>query len=101
MRLDLTQAQSDLTACEAQQVFTDSDGDGEEDLTDACPNTPMFEPADQGGCSQAQFCALVDTSTSRGRQECRASDWRNDEPLGRGNSGDCAVDRLTSTCVPQ
>jgi len=99
--VDLAQAQSDLTACEAQQVFTDLDSDGEADGTDACPTTPMFEPVDQGGCSQAQFCSLVDASTSRGRQECRASDWRNDEPLGRGHPGDCLADRLTSMCLPQ
>jgi len=98
--LDLTQAETDLATCEALPVITDSDGDGEADNTDACPTTPIG-PVDQGGCSQAQFCALVDASTASGRRECRASDWMNDEPLGGTHPRDCRVERLTSTCLPQ
>ena len=99
--LDLTQAETDLATCEALPVFTDSDGDGEADSTDACPTTPMSELVDQGGCSQEEFCELVDASTLEGRRECRASDWQNDEPMGGTDPGDCIVDRLTRTCMPQ
>ncbi len=35
-------------------------GDGEEDSTDACPDTPPGEAVDQAGCSLVQFCASVD-----------------------------------------
>ena len=99
--LDLTQAETDLATCEALPVFTDSDGDGEADSTDACPTTPMSELVDQGGCSQEEFCELVDASTLEGRRECRASDWQNDEPMGGTDPGDCIVNRLTRTCMPQ
>jgi hypothetical protein len=73
----------------------DTDADGIRDLSDVCPGTPSGAAVDRDGCSQAQFCGMVDVTTSSGKQICRHSDWRNDEPLlnpGMG-SADCDVDR--------
>lgn len=81
----------------------DSDGDGETDGTDACPETPAGAAVDSAGCSQAQFCAALDATIRKGARGCRASDWRNDEPVG--NPKDCTVDKATrgrtdDRCVP-
>lgn len=87
------QCDEDLDVCQAQQVFQDTDWDGEEDSTDACPNTPSGEAVDQAGCSLGQFCSSIDTSINAGNAICGASDWGNDEPLSR--PFDCrAVDGL-------
>lgn len=79
--LDLGQSRTDLAACQAQRVFADSDGDGEDDATDQCGATPSGEPVDAGGCSLTQFCA-VRTAT------CKRNDWMNDEP-GAKKPRDC------------
>lgn len=79
--VDLAQAQGDLAECLAQDFFNDSDSDGEEDSTDACPDTPPLVAVDSAGCSQVQFCGLVDLSVEYARQLCLSSDWQNDEPL--------------------
>jgi len=73
-------------------------GDGEENSTDACPGTPLFEPVDGNGCSLFQYCTSIPTPTKTDERACKGSDWRNDEPLGR--AGDCQVDKATSLCVP-
>jgi hypothetical protein len=92
----------DLAACESVPTFVDGDGDGEEDSTDWCPNTGVAA-VDAAGCSLAQFCAAIDTSTSVGTRTCKASDWRNDEPITTPK--DCAVLKQgrgePSVCVPR
>lgn len=96
----------DLAACEAVPAFVDSDGDGEDDSTDACPGTPggwRGRPVDGNGCSQLQFCWAIDMSTKIGARICRQSDWRNDEPLSK-NPHDCVGllkqgDRQPSACT--
>ena len=74
-------------------------GDGEEDSTDACPDTPPGEAVDQAGCSLVQVCASVDPGAKQGGGTCTASDWRNDVPLGA--AGDCAVEKQSGICVPR
>ncbi|MCZ6793303.1 MAG: hypothetical protein O7J95_06790 [Planctomycetota bacterium] len=96
---DLTQVEANLAACEAQRVFVDTDGDGEEDSTDACPGTPLGEPVDGNGCSQAQFCAPIPTPTKSDERACKESDWQNNNPLG--NARDCQVDKQSRHCVPR
>ena len=85
---DLDEALETLGQCEEDlaAALADEDGDGEGDATDACADTPASAAVDSDGCSQDQFCALIDVSTGRGRRACRLSDWRNDEPVG---AGDC------------
>jgi len=84
----------------------DDDGDGEVNGTDRCPGTPPGEVVDDSGCSRAQFCATFNATTTRGAKECRAADWKNDEPLLRAKgNGNCTVDkganrgRADDTCV--
>jgi len=79
----------DLATCQAQQVFQDTDSDGEEDSTDFCPDTAFSTPVDGNGCSLEQFCISIDTSTKIGDRICKSSDWQNDEPLT--SPKDCAV----------
>lgn len=96
----------DLAACEAVPAFVDTDRDGEDDSTDACPDTPdtwLGRPVDGNGCSQRQFCWAIDMSTKSGARICRQSDWRNDEPLSK-NPHDCVGllkqgDRQPSACT--
>jgi hypothetical protein len=79
-----------LTSCEAADRFVDSDGDGEEDRGDRCPNTPAGAPVDAAGCSRAQFCDAVAVKGARGIAACMGADWQNDEP-GAGLAGDCRI----------
>ena len=51
------------------------------------PSTARSE-VDASGCSQAQFCAAIPVKDRRSARICRASDFRNDEPLLR-RPGDC------------
>lgn len=69
--------------CQGLPVFSDSDGDGEGDVTDACPDTPSGTIVDDDGCSLGDFCAL------QPRAACRRADFMNDEP-GRRKPRDCA-----------
>ena len=69
----------DLTTCLVPPPFSDTDGDGEHDLTDLCPHTPAQTPVDESGCSQAQFCSAVEIRQWRDARFCRFVDWRNDE----------------------
>ncbi len=89
------QCEDDLAECEAVPAFLDSDGDGEDDSTDACPDTLPGRPVDGNGCTQAQFCSTIDTSTKAGERICKSSDWRNDEPVTKPK--DCAVLKGTAT----
>ena len=81
----------DLDACEPVPAFVDSDGDGEEDSTDRCPDTPIAI-VDEAGCSLTQFCRAISASTSEGVRICNASDWRNDEPTT--SPDDCVARKL-------
>lgn len=72
-RSALTACWEDLATCGAA---IDSDGDGEFDAGDACPETPAGEPVDAAGCSRSQFCSGL----SGGHWRCAVADWRNDEP---------------------
>jgi hypothetical protein len=99
---ELAQCEDDLAVCEASLPFVDSDGDGEEDSTDACAGTSAGAAVDQAGCSLEQFCSSIDTSTKIGVRICRSSDWQNDEPIT--NPRDCTVQRQgrgqPQLCVP-
>jgi hypothetical protein len=89
--VDLAQAGADLATCQAQQVFQDTDSDGEEDSTDFCPDTEFSASVDGNGCSLEQFCGSIDASTKTGERICKSSDWQNDEALG--NAGGCAIQK--------
>jgi hypothetical protein len=89
-KIDLAQTSEDLQACLANPSFTDSDGDGEADVTDTCPGTLPGVEVDAAGCSRAQFCSRIDASTFRGKRLCRRMDWKNDQPLVF-STGDCVV----------
>jgi hypothetical protein len=69
----------------------DQDRDGEADVSDECPGTPLGEEVDQAGCSVAQFCERIDVGAAEGRRVCRAADWRNDGVGRRKASRDCQV----------
>jgi CSLREA domain-containing protein len=99
----LAMCNEDLSECRAD-LIPDSDGDGEVDTTDRCPETPPGEAVDDAGCSRAQFCAGFAVATPEGKRACRRADWRNDEPLLL-RSDDCAVAKGGSgtdddRCVP-
>ena len=74
------QLRVDLAVCVERDPFDDADGDGEEDATDACPDTRAGEAVDAAGCSRDQFCALQGGPGLAGLAHCLRSDWRNDEP---------------------
>ena len=80
-------------------LLNDTDGDGEPNVTDLCPGTIGGEEVDSAGCSLAQFCTAIDTSTKRGERECKASDHNNNESLTQPR--DCAVDRQSGLCEPR
>lgn len=96
---ELAQCEEDLAACEAVPAFVDTDGDGEDDSTDACPGT-LTSVIDQAGCSQAQFCAAIDVNSFITAKVCTRSDWRNDEPITKPK--DCVPVKHAngSHCVP-
>ncbi len=81
-----------LATCLVPPPFSDTDGDGEHDVTDLCPHTAADTPVDDAGCSQAQFCAAVAIRQWRDARFCRFVDWRNDETFRRPE--DC---RLSDT----
>ena len=96
------QCESDLAVCLENQVFSDSDDDGEADSTDLCPETPPDTEVDSDGCSLLQFCSAIDANSNYGRKICRSIDWKNDEPLE--NKGDCETVRQgfsDFSCVPR
>ncbi|HEU4429356.1 MAG TPA: hypothetical protein VFT98_11425 [Myxococcota bacterium] len=68
--------------CEGLPVFSDTDGDGESDLTDLCPESASAE-VDENGCERAQFCSQQAIAA------CRRADFGNDEP-GVKRPRDCA-----------
>jgi hypothetical protein len=85
-----------LLLCEAVRKFHDADADGEEDSTDACPDS-TGRAVDASGCTIQQFCGAINAATSQGTAWCNAADWRNDEPLG--NPADCVA--RGRYCVPR
>ncbi len=87
---DLAQSQAGLAACQAQRVFADSDGDGEDNATDQCGSTPAGSPVDGDGCSVVQFCAPRAAT-------CKRNDWMNDEPTSK-KPGDCSYDKNLRSC---
>lgn len=76
--------------------FKDVDEDGEFDLKDTCPNTPLGQPVDGNGCSQSQFCRSINMSTAQGAALCKMSDWKNDDPLHMTKT-DCKIVRINKT----
>ena len=98
--VDLDQALADLDKRLAIPSFRDTDRDGEEDSTDACPSTPVGVVVDGNGCSQLQFCTSIPTPTKADERVCVRSDWQNNEPL-RLNGRDCRVDGPSGLCVPR
>jgi len=86
----LAQSESDLAACRA--TIEDADDDGVPDQLDACPGTSGID-VDASGCTQDQFCARADATTSDGSRACKRLDWRNDEPLMKPKEADCTVDK--------
>jgi hypothetical protein len=101
LRTEREALEVEVTAMSAQlgALNADSDADGRRNQDDACPATPAGATVDAGGCSQAQFCAAVDTSTKSGRKACALADWKNDEPLMKKPARDCAFDRPARACV--
>jgi len=75
--------------------FKDSDGDGEHNSTDFCPDTPNGAEVDGDGCDQEAFCANIDVS-GQGWKNCDNADFQNDEPL---YAGDCEADRRAGVCL--
>ena len=53
---------------------------------------PSPTEVDGEGCSLEQFCAGISADDRQGRQTCRRSDWKNNEPL-RTRPRDCRVAR--------
>ena len=94
-------------------IFPDEDEDGEADSTDRCPKT-LAGQVDGYGCSRQQFCAATElrahpektrrTKNTKGKKSmqakriCEASDWKNDEPLGK-KPRDCRFDKSTGQCT--
>lgn len=92
-RADLATATAAMTAASA-----DADGDSRRDRDDVCPGTAAGAVVDSLGCSQTQFCAAIDVATKAGRATCERADWKNDEPLMKKKSRDCAFDRVARAC---
>ena len=83
----------------------DSDGDGEIDSRDRCPDTPPHTEVDDGGCSLVQFCASFDVTVRAGARACKKADWKNDEPVMPSRQRDCTIERgghgtLDDRCIP-
>lgn len=81
----------------------DSDGDGEIDRRDRCPDTPRGDAIDDAGCSWRQWCSTIVPGTWREKGDCRKLDWENNEPR---NALDCKIDRRgwgsgDDVCVPK
>jgi len=93
LRSELAVCDEALLMCLDRRFFIDADADGEEDSTDACPETPQGEAVDSAGCSLAQFCGLLNGFPWHQRLAlCARSDWENDEPAKRLPL-DCAIAR--------
>ena len=72
----MAQSALNLAQCLANPVFTDSDGDGEDDSTDLCPNTPPLAEVDSDGCSLEEFCTGIEAVSRDGRKGCKRADWK-------------------------
>ena len=89
-KIDLAQTNEALQACLSNPPIIDTDGDGEADSTDTCPETAPGAEVDSAGCSKAQFCSSISASTFSGKRLCRRVDWNNDETL-LFSTRDCVV----------
>ena len=78
---DLDSAPLDLDECLDCRFYEDADGDGEEDSTDACPNSAWGAEVDDAGCTRVQFCEAVDPAARHAWKRCVLADWRNDSPV--------------------
>lgn len=93
MAADLVTCRGELEVCLDRRFFEDGDGDGEDDATDACPNTPAGAEVDGNGCSLTQFCGELNALDRVERvRACTRGDWRNDE-LHTAHPRDCALER--------
>lgn len=98
------QCDAALVECLARPV-PDADGDGEADVTDRCPNTPLHEAVDDAGCSLRQFCTSLNATTREGRRACKRADWQNDEAVMKAREADCTIEKgerghEDDRCVP-
>jgi hypothetical protein len=92
---------AELAVCQAQGLFTDEDGDGEADRTDACPHTKAGAEVDSAGCSLAQFCPRDAPRVGFWWVvRCIRLDWKNNEPETL-LPDDCQVSKMGSgrVCV--
>jgi hypothetical protein len=89
---ELLQCNGALNTCLSN--LADDDSDGELNLTDWCPGTPLGTSVDAAGCSTTQFCVAIPVSDAAGRRNCKRADWQGDEG-GRFlyRPRDCRVDR--------
>jgi len=81
-----------LVFAELDEGFEDTDGDGEHDMTDYCPQTAEGADVDTAGCSGAQFCAALDVATPDDLEACRLADWKNNESTE--DPRDCRILRV-------
>ena len=98
---ELAQCQGDLAAANATIASMTADADGDEvpDARDRCADTPAGQFVDDGGCSQAQFCAALPIARKSDRKTCKKLDWKNDEPAMKGKDADCAFSKSANACA--
>ncbi len=96
----LAQCQTDLGTANATiaSMTADADGDGVPDARDRCTSTPAGQFVDDGGCSQAEFCAAFAIAKKSDRKTCKKLDWKNDEPAMKGKQADCAFSKSANAC---
>lgn len=97
----LTQCQGDLATANATiaSMTADADGDGVPDARDRCTSTPAGQFVDDGGCSQAEFCAAFTIGKKADRKTCKQLDWKNDEPAMKGKQADCTFSKSANACA--
>ncbi|HXJ37264.1 MAG TPA: hypothetical protein VMS22_24810 [Candidatus Eisenbacteria bacterium] len=97
----LSQCQDDLAAANSTitTMTADADGDGVPDARDRCATTPAGQFVDDGGCSQAQFCAAFTIAKKSDRKLCKELDWKNDEPNMKPKQADCTFSKASSACA--
>ena len=89
-----------VEVCTESVSIPDADGDGEQDNTDRCPNTPTMALIDDSGCSQEQYCSAIVLESPALKGQCSRADWLNDEPVAQPR--DCKVTGTVSgglTCT--
>lgn len=88
------ETRAELEQCLLDPPVLDADGDGEPDVSDACPATPAGAAIDQAGCSLGEFCEAVELVGQHRFPLCLNADWQNDEPLTFPR--DCRLARVDS-----